>query len=116
MPKRGQKLFIRQAVPEDIPAIIALTAKVYAEMGPYSKDELRGQLNHYPPGHMVAIYEDQIVGYSASLRVSEASARPTTPTVTGSMPTRCALIRTIADYALAIGSMRRAASSASTRC
>lgn len=74
MPKRGQKLFIRQAVPDDIPAIIALTAKVYVEMGPYSKDELRGQLNHYPPGHMVAVYEDQIVGYSASLRVSEERA------------------------------------------
>ena len=42
MPKRGQKLYIRQATPDDIPAIHALVAKVYTEMGPYSTDQLRG--------------------------------------------------------------------------
>ena len=75
MPKRGQKLYIRQATPEDIPAINALVAKVYKDMGPYTPDQLRGQLNHYPKGHMVAIYEDTVVGYSASLRASERCPR-----------------------------------------
>lgn len=74
MPKRGQKLYIRQATPDDIPAIHALVAKVYTDMGPYSTDQLRGQLNHFPKGHMLAIYEDAIVGYSASLRISEERA------------------------------------------
>lgn len=74
MPKRAQKLFIRQATLDDIAAINVVVAKVYADEGPYSPDQLRGQLNHYPKGHMVAVFEERVVGYCASLRVSEERA------------------------------------------
>jgi predicted amidohydrolase/GNAT superfamily N-acetyltransferase len=74
MPKRAQKLFIRPATAEDLPAINSLVERVYVQMGGYSLDQLRGQINHFPEGHMIAVYEDIVVGYSASIRISEARA------------------------------------------
>lgn len=75
MPRKSPaKLQIRQAAPDDIPGILTLTAQAYAGAEPYSPGEIRGQLNNFPEGQFVAVYEGQIVGYCASSRIDEAVA------------------------------------------
>jgi predicted amidohydrolase/predicted N-acetyltransferase YhbS len=71
------KLLLRNATPQDIPGIHALTAKVYAGHstdGAYTVAQLRGHQHHFPQGQFVAIYEDAIVGYCATFRISEKLA------------------------------------------
>lgn len=68
------KLVLRNATQRDIPAIRALTAKVYAALGSdgaYSEAQLRGHQHHFGEGQFVAVYEDAIVGYCATFRISE---------------------------------------------
>ncbi len=60
------KLIIRLATTGDIPGILSLAQKVYPGMPPYHSDQLRGQINHFPAGQFVAVYEGQIAGYAAS--------------------------------------------------
>jgi len=64
------KLIIRSATVEDLEGIYKLVEKVYPVMPPYPIDMLRGQINSYPEGHMVAVFNNTIVGYSASVRIS----------------------------------------------
>jgi predicted amidohydrolase/ribosomal protein S18 acetylase RimI-like enzyme len=77
--KFGKKarLVVRNAQVKDIEAIQALSVKVYPDIPPYSLDVLRGQIHHYPEGQFVAEYNDEIVGYCASIRVPEAMALKT---------------------------------------
>lgn len=70
----SKKLTIRQAKSSDIEEIQDLIRKVYQKMVPYSQDMIRGQINNYPSGHFVAVYNDQIVGYCASIRLKEKLA------------------------------------------
>lgn len=71
---KNQKLAIRAARKADIRHIHALTRKVYPAPNGYTREHIRGQLNHFPEGHMVAEYEGQVVGYCATLRVAEEKA------------------------------------------
>lgn len=71
------KLVLRNATPQDIPGIHALTAKVYAALGSdgaYTAAQLRGHQHHFPQGQFVAVYEDAIVGYCATFRIAEKLA------------------------------------------
>lgn len=68
------KLVVRQATPKDISGITRLVNKAYPLLGSYSSNEIRGQLNNFPEGHMVATLNEQIVGYSASIMLSEKKA------------------------------------------
>ena len=70
----GTMLLIRPASPADIPGIIALVSRVYPTMPPYPEAMLLGQINSFPEGHMVALSNDLIVGYCATIRVSEERA------------------------------------------
>lgn len=78
-------LEIRPAVHADIEGIYELVAKVYAGMSPYPKDKLRGQISNFPEGNYVAVLNNQIVGYSASIILPEAEvmAQHTWNTITG---------------------------------
>lgn len=67
-------LVIRRATLGDIPDLQALSAKVYQKYDEYSSAELRGQINHFPEGQFVAIYEEEIIGYCASMIVTEKKA------------------------------------------
>lgn len=80
MPDKGKhKLIIRQARRRDLAAIHRLTQKVYSEIGGYTRDQLRGQLHHFPEGNLVAEYDGQVVGYCASIRVpGEKALKPHT--------------------------------------
>lgn len=79
------KLVIRNATLSDVQAVLKLTSKVYPQMPPYSIDMLRGQVNNYSDGQFVAVYEDSVVGYCATFRISEdiALKRHTWKEITG---------------------------------
>lgn len=64
------KLEVRPARKRDLTRIHRLVEKVYGRGNGYTREQLRGQLNHFPEGHLVAEYEGHIVGYCASLRIS----------------------------------------------
>ncbi|MFM1892471.1 MAG: hypothetical protein RLZ44_1548 [Pseudomonadota bacterium] len=68
------RLRVRNATVHDIPAIAALSTRVYAGTGMhgYSEGPLTGQLNNFPEGQFVAVVDEQVVGYCATFRVSEA--------------------------------------------
>lgn len=69
-----KKLFTRPAVGRDAAEIAALSGQIYKKMPPYTAPEIRGQINNFPEGVFVAVYEDKIVGYCATLRVGEKKA------------------------------------------
>ncbi|KTD15261.1 hypothetical protein [Legionella hackeliae] len=39
-------------------------------MDTYTPDALRGQIHHFPKGQFVVEYEEQIVGYCATFKIS----------------------------------------------
>ena len=68
------KLVIRNAAPTDAAAISRLSHKVYGRGEGYTAAQVRGQINNFPDGQFVALYEGAIVGYCATLIVSQAIA------------------------------------------
>lgn len=72
--KQKRKLHIRLAILSDIPDILALSERIYTDFPPYTKAHLTGQINAFPDGQFVAVYEDKIIGYCASIRIKEARA------------------------------------------
>ncbi len=75
MPRKSPaRLSVRNAVPADIPGILSLIARAYPDAENYSSGQIRGQINNFPEGQFVAIFEDQVVGYCASSRIDEAVA------------------------------------------
>lgn len=64
------KLYLRCANLNDVPEIIKLVEKSYQGMPPYPERMIAAQISHFPEGHFVAIYNNKIVGYSASIRIS----------------------------------------------
>lgn len=66
-----QRLIIRNARKEEAEAISALTHRVYDESMPnYSSEMIRTHIRRFPEGQWVAVVDEQIVGYSASFRIS----------------------------------------------
>jgi hypothetical protein len=61
-------LRIRNATLADVPAICALSARVYAESGMkgYSSGAVIGQINIFPEGQFVITLDDKVVGYCAT--------------------------------------------------
>lgn len=66
------KLVVRNVTLKDIDEIIELSGRIYPE--PYLAPPLRGQINHYSEGCFVAVYEDKIIGYCATMRTTEKKA------------------------------------------
>jgi predicted amidohydrolase/ribosomal protein S18 acetylase RimI-like enzyme len=71
MSKKQPKLFIRNAIPKDVPAIVRLLTKVYSAMAAYKPETILGQINNWPDGHFVAILDDEVIGYCATIRLDE---------------------------------------------
>lgn len=67
------ELVIRNATVADIREVQELSKKVYRK-NLYSRAELRGQMQHFPEGQFVAVYQDKIVGYCSSLIIAEERA------------------------------------------
>ena len=46
-----------------------MVERAYDRISGYSRGQVRGQINHFPEGQFVALYDGRIVGYCASMRV-----------------------------------------------
>ncbi|MEM6729212.1 MAG: GNAT family N-acetyltransferase, partial [Pseudomonadota bacterium] len=66
------KLKVRVAARADVDGIVALSSRVYPEEPPYTRGMISGQINAFPEGNFVAIYEGEVVGYAASTILREA--------------------------------------------
>ena len=64
------RLEVRQAEPADARSIAALAKRVYGEFEPYTLGEILGQLNNFPEGCFVAVLDDKLIGYCASMRIT----------------------------------------------
>ena len=69
-----KRLEVRAAVPSDVRGIQRLIARAYPGMPNYSLATIRGQINNFPNGCFVALYDSKVVGYCATMRVSKAMA------------------------------------------
>jgi predicted amidohydrolase/ribosomal protein S18 acetylase RimI-like enzyme len=67
------QLSVRNASVADIPQISNLSSRAYEGTGMYGYSEpvLTGQLNHFPEGQFVVVAGEKIIGYCATLRISE---------------------------------------------
>jgi predicted amidohydrolase/GNAT superfamily N-acetyltransferase len=74
MEKKNDILTIRNAKISDLNKIVELTKKVYANMPPYKKEMIRGQITHFPQGCFVVEMGDQLIAYSASILIKESRA------------------------------------------
>jgi hypothetical protein len=59
---------IRQAKLKDVLAIGELVRRAYDDLPAYTQGEIRGQINNYPEGCFVALFDGAVVGYCASIR------------------------------------------------
>jgi predicted N-acetyltransferase YhbS len=75
MPKKSPAtLEVRVAKTGDIPGILDLISRAYPGIENYSSGMIKGQLNNFPEGQFVAVFEGAVVGYCASSRIDEAVA------------------------------------------
>ena len=68
------RLEIRQAKLKDVRAIGDLVRRAYDDLPAYTQGEIRGQINNYPEGCFVALFDGAVVGYCASMRLDERVA------------------------------------------
>ena len=69
-----RRLEIRHARAKDIRGIAALVRRVYDDMPAYTHGEIRGQINNFPEGCFVALLDEEVVGYCATMQIAEALA------------------------------------------
>ena len=79
------KLIVRNALIKDIPEIRALCRAAYPDVPPYSAAQVRGQIQNFPEGQFVAVWDDEVVGYCATFRTAEdlAFSKHTWSEITG---------------------------------
>ncbi|WP_111642779.1 carbon-nitrogen hydrolase family protein [Marinimicrobium alkaliphilum] len=70
--KAGSQLTVRNAVLQDVPAIVELSDRVYNPVGMegYTHSAIVGQINNFPQGQIVVLVDETVVGYCATFRVS----------------------------------------------
>lgn len=68
------KLAVRNATLRDIQAIVDLTNRVYKDGMGLTSDMVRGQLQHFPEGQLVAEFEGNVVGYCATFIIGGEAA------------------------------------------
>src|SRR3990167_7413373 len=68
------RLIIQNPTLKQAEEISALIERVYPDMPRWSLDCIKSQITHYPEGQFIALFDKQIVGYSASIRISGTRA------------------------------------------
>ena len=65
-------LIVRNATLKDVPAIVALSERVYQplKMETYSLAAVTGQINNFAQGQIVVMVGDTLVGYCATFRIA----------------------------------------------
>ncbi len=73
-PKAQQpsRILVRNALPTDIEAIVALSARVYGDEWCYRPSMISGQITAFTEGQFVLIYDDKVVGYCATFIIEES--------------------------------------------
>jgi predicted amidohydrolase/ribosomal protein S18 acetylase RimI-like enzyme len=72
-------LFVRNSTVADFEQIMALYHRVYPNFTNYTHEMLLGQVNNFPQGQFVAIYEGKVVGFCCTFRISaEVAMKPHT--------------------------------------
>ena len=74
MPSKSAELVIRNAKYSDVKNIRKLSLKIYPEEDGYPADQIRGQINHFRKGQLVALYNGEIVAYASSIVVTKSKA------------------------------------------
>lgn len=69
-----RRLEIRNAMMKDVRGIAALVRRVYDDMPAYTHGEIRGQINNFPQGCFVALLDEKIVGYCATMQIASTLA------------------------------------------
>lgn len=69
-----RRLEIRNARAKDVRGIAALVRRVYEDMPAYTHGEIRGQINNFPEGCFVALLDEEVVGYCATMQIAETLA------------------------------------------
>ncbi len=69
---RSPRLDVVTAELAHVPGIVALSARVYADEPPYTRGQIIGQINAFPDGVFVALYEGEVVGYAATTLARES--------------------------------------------
>jgi ribosomal protein S18 acetylase RimI-like enzyme len=69
--KGKARLEVRRARSGDVSGIAALVRRAYDDLPAYTSGEIRGQINNFPEGCFVAILDGTVVGYCASMQLSE---------------------------------------------
>ncbi len=69
MKNRSERLYVRPATVTDVAEIQALYKRTYPEGPGYTQAVLRGQINNFPEGVFVALFEEKVVGYCATIRL-----------------------------------------------
>ena len=69
-----RRLEVRNAMIKDIRGIADLVRRVYEDMPAYTHGEIRGQINNFREGCFVALLDDEVVGYCATMQLAEAIA------------------------------------------
>ena len=70
--ERRPTLQVMTATLAHIDGVIELSRRVYPDEVPYTRGQITGQINAFPDGVFVALYEGEVVGYAASTRLTEA--------------------------------------------
>ncbi len=73
-PLEAAAVELKPATLGDIPGVIALVARAYPDIPPYSRGQLRGQLNSFPEGQFVVTFDGAVVGFAATFVIAEALA------------------------------------------
>lgn len=70
----ARRLEVRHALMKDVRGIAALVRRVYDDMPAYTHGEIRGQINNFPAGCFVALLDEKIVGYCATMQIASTLA------------------------------------------
>ena len=76
--KSTRKLEVREAMAADIDGIVRLVHKVYTAMPSYNAAMIKSHIHHFAEGVFVALFQGEVVGYTASFRIGEEALKPHT--------------------------------------
>lgn len=65
------KLIVRNTQTGDIKKIQKLYRKSYPDVAPYSASQIKGHIQQFAQGQFVVLFEDEIVGFCATCKISE---------------------------------------------
>lgn len=68
------KLIVRNTQHGDIEAIQTLSRKIYPDIPCYSAAEIKAQIQKFPEGQFVVLFEETVVGFCTTCRLSEELA------------------------------------------